>query len=238
MRGYFGVSAMRGKLLLAALVAAAGLLTAPVQATVLYDNLGAASGGADPVADGTAGPLYDSFSTGAGSFSFSHLQLVIGLGGASPNSSLDVALYNDNGLIPGTLNTDIATISDSSLSSTLGVVSLYFPAITLDATTRYWIGLSSPDSASTWSWAVDNSGTGVSGEYYANAFGVSANGDLPFPVCFILGFACGGQPYQMRVSDETLSATPIPAVLPLFATGLGALGVVGWRRKRKARTAA
>ena len=28
--------------------------------------------------------------------------------------------------------------------------------------------------------------------------------------------------------------TPIPAALPLFATGLGALGVLGWRRKRKA----
>jgi hypothetical protein len=27
--------------------------------------------------------------------------------------------------------------------------------------------------------------------------------------------------------------TPLPAALPLFATGLGALGVLGWRRKRK-----
>jgi hypothetical protein len=29
--------------------------------------------------------------------------------------------------------------------------------------------------------------------------------------------------------------TPLPAALPLFATGLGALGLLGWRRKRKAR---
>ena len=28
--------------------------------------------------------------------------------------------------------------------------------------------------------------------------------------------------------------TPLPATLPLFATGLGALGVLGWRRKKKA----
>ena len=27
--------------------------------------------------------------------------------------------------------------------------------------------------------------------------------------------------------------TPIPAALPLFATGLGGLGLLGWRRKRK-----
>jgi hypothetical protein len=30
------------------------------------------------------------------------------------------------------------------------------------------------------------------------------------------------------------SATPLPAALPLFASGLGALGLLGWRRKRKA----
>jgi hypothetical protein len=27
--------------------------------------------------------------------------------------------------------------------------------------------------------------------------------------------------------------TPLPTALPLFATGLGALGLIGWRRKRK-----
>lgn len=29
------------------------------------------------------------------------------------------------------------------------------------------------------------------------------------------------------------AATPLPAALPLFATGVGALGLFGWRRKRK-----
>jgi hypothetical protein len=32
------------------------------------------------------------------------------------------------------------------------------------------------------------------------------------------------------------SETPLPAALPLFATGLGALGLLTWRRKRKAVT--
>jgi hypothetical protein len=32
-----------------------------------------------------------------------------------------------------------------------------------------------------------------------------------------------------------ISNTPLPATLPLFATGLGALGLLGWFRKRKAR---
>ena len=35
-----------------------------------------------------------------------------------------------------------------------------------------------------------------------------------------------------------VSATPLPAALPLFATGLGAMGFLGWRRKRKAQAAA
>jgi hypothetical protein len=38
---------------------------------------------------------------------------------------------------------------------------------------------------------------------------------------------------------DGLSQVPLPAALPLFATGLGALGLLGWRRKRKgAATAA
>jgi hypothetical protein len=35
------------------------------------------------------------------------------------------------------------------------------------------------------------------------------------------------------VSLTPTLATPVPAALPLFATGLGALGLLGWRRKRK-----
>lgn len=34
-----------------------------------------------------------------------------------------------------------------------------------------------------------------------------------------------------------LAPTPLPAALPLFATGLGALGLFGWRRKRKSTAA-
>jgi hypothetical protein len=38
--------------------------------------------------------------------------------------------------------------------------------------------------------------------------------------------------------DGPTTATPLPAALPLFAGGLGALGLLGWRRKRKAAAAA
>jgi hypothetical protein len=43
--------------------------------------------------------------------------------------------------------------------------------------------------------------------------------------------------YSISLSDGVGNSpivTPLPAALPLFATGLGALGLLGWRRKRKA----
>jgi len=57
----------------------------------------------------------------------------------------------------------------------------------------------------------------------------------------IVGPALGGgdPPYFFAVtSGEVTAATPLPAALPLFATGLGAIGLLGWRRKRKAGAAA
>jgi len=44
--------------------------------------------------------------------------------------------------------------------------------------------------------------------------------------------ALGTDGGSVTVTPE-VSATPLPAALPLFATGLGAMGLFGWRRKRK-----
>ena len=40
--------------------------------------------------------------------------------------------------------------------------------------------------------------------------------------------------FAITLVNGTVSATPLPAALPLFATGLAVLGPLGWRRKRKA----
>jgi hypothetical protein len=49
---------------------------------------------------------------------------------------------------------------------------------------------------------------------------------------------CCNPPAQLFIEGLALTsppvATPLPAALPLFAGGLGALGLLGWRRKRKA----
>jgi hypothetical protein len=56
-------------------------------------------------------------------------------------------------------------------------------------------------------------------------------------------FGYTGQQIQVDVesfvaSPEVTTVTPLPAALPLFATGLGALGLLARRRKRKAALAA
>ena len=38
---------------------------------------------------------------------------------------------------------------------------------------------------------------------------------------------------EINATSSTDLTTPLPAALPLFATGLGAMGLFGWRRKRK-----
>jgi hypothetical protein len=50
--------------------------------------------------------------------------------------------------------------------------------------------------------------------------------------------ACIGGPGEQSVESELVTftlvtTTPLPAALPLFATGLSAMGLLGWRRKRK-----
>lgn len=51
----------------------------------------------------------------------------------------------------------------------------------------------------------------------------------------INGVACGDCVVEFSTPIITLTsfATPLPAALPLFASGLGGLGLLGWRRKKK-----
>jgi hypothetical protein len=82
--------------------------------------------------------------------------------------------------------------------------------------------------------------------------GLGINGVMlgmgPFDLYFATGMSDPGIPvYDLYYNDAptqvgTLevfaTTTPLPAALPLFATGLGAMGLLGWRRKRKVQAAA
>jgi hypothetical protein len=52
----------------------------------------------------------------------------------------------------------------------------------------------------------------------------------PSPILSVEGFAIS--------TDLRVQETPLPAALPLFGTGLGLMGIVGWWRKRRADAAA
>jgi hypothetical protein len=80
--------------------------------------------------------------------------------------------------------------------------------------------------------------------FSVNSGFISGINTLDFLVYNALADCCnypaGYNPTGLRV-ELTASAdlaTPLPAALPLFASGLGALGLLGWRRKRKAQAIA
>ena len=78
-------------------------------------------------------------------------------------------------------------------------------------------GTSIPTSLATWNWSYENDPMASSNSVYAG-FSALANGGIARADNF-------GVP---------ISQTPLPATLSLFASGLVGLGLLGWRRKRRA----
>ena len=67
-------------------------------------------------------------------------------------------------------------------------------------------------------------------------FHVTASGGLTFNLAAISSTSSTSSLFE--TSTGTVSQTPLPAALPLFASGLGAMGLFGWRRKRKTQAVA
>ena len=67
-------------------------------------------------------------------------------------------------------------------------------------------------------------------------FTITDNGFFNGPLALAWAMTCGNDVIiaeYIPTGGGGQGQTPIPAALPLFATGLGGLGLVGWRRKRK-----
>lgn len=83
---------------------------------------------------------------------------------------------------------------------------------------------------------------GTSAGNLVTLLGLFADGSGNFNLQFTQGTNREASPIldDVTISDNISNqgVTPIPAALPLFATGLGGLGLLSWRRKRKAQAAA
>jgi hypothetical protein len=72
------------------------------------------------------------------------------------------------------------------------------------------------------SWEVEVTSASASISSFTGEDEVTGTSGSQFGLSFV-----GGQ------WGPAISATPLPAALPLFAGGLGAMGLLGWRKKRK-----
>jgi hypothetical protein len=130
------------------------------------------------------------------------------------DSDPTVALVNDGSLTSTTEYTGQAIGSSAALPA--GGLLYFFPA-------TFEGGIIFQDTA-TFNFLFDFTGDQI----YSN--GETAPHFSPGIFAFFYDFV-GNRPYTATL---TIAATPIPAALPLFASALGGLGFIGWKRRKSA----
>jgi hypothetical protein len=178
----------------------------------IYDNLGAASNGvmnAEQI-------LFDSFSTGAQTFTLFEVSLLLQAANPADGDDFTVSLVSDNHGAPAGSTIDFVQGFDANLSTTLSDQIFLFNNDVLNPDTRYWIVLGGPGTVQ-WSQSSDTSGPGVTGEFWGHGLAVNAN-------------ACCGGPFQMRITG-TESSVPEASTWVLTALGFASLGFLGAQRR-------
>jgi hypothetical protein len=162
-------------------------------------------------------------------------------GGPIAAASVDIRT-NLNSFEIGRLVASVNTTGPAQCSSSFAVGGCSFASLSAGALTSQTIEVGL-DQAVLLTMRIDV------GVIVANA-GSSANsnfgGSLDFPIgtaVFVLPEGVTANAPGSFVTNNIFSppdaagTTPVPAALPLFATGLGALGLLGWRKKKAAASA-
>jgi hypothetical protein len=152
---------------------------------------------------------------------------------------LDGVTFNDGGTASGTFSLDTTTHTITNSSITTSFKNLLFIGGDYDG--------SFADSYLSVPTAEVHVGDGaipfISGQLLTLTFGLTDATNLwSLPSFIVAGgesvysWLCGGLCGTRSIvagTINTVSATPIPAALPLLATALGGMGFIGWRRKRQ-----
>jgi hypothetical protein len=157
---------------------------------------------------------------------------------ASPSQALTFQ-FSFTG-IGGTVTGEIDGLVDNDTSSATHLVINSYPAL-LD------VGVAAPfDAVATADGIFYNSFAVAGGVIQTYLFAANHafqwGGTGGWQLCFSYNQQCQALAYLSdgtntvsgsQVTFSQVAATPLPAALPLFATGLGALGLLRWRRRRK-----
>ena len=150
--------------------------------------------------------------------------------GTCGGSAFQLSIYSDNSGPNMVLDfiTGIGSANETATGQLIGgssgwdeySYSTTFAPFSLTAGTTYWFVIQETDTTDDAGWGAETTSSAPPGEqlYWLNG---------------TWGFFSETLAFELT---GTVAATPLPAALPLFATGVGAMGIFGWRRKRKAAT--
>ena len=205
------------KLRTATTLAALALCAAAVQASPVYDNLGSAQIGSDPLY--SYGPIANSFNTGAnGSGMLTGVKALLANFSAANLGTLQVSLHADGVNAPGAELVSLGSLASADVG--LGAFAAYsfapVSAYALAANTTYWIEIVSSTATDVfWSWSDDLSALGVAGQAnYSQTLGFNTN-------------SAGFGPYQMAVE------VPEPGSVALVGLALALACITVARRRRQ-----